>query len=1079
MIHSDSITNEEKFMTWLSSKVSAAQLSELYVIYKEIDNYCKRVKILKQPLFETLNYSVARKVQKAIESDKAFRIFHRKQISKYIRAVSHYCQYLKEEGQAEAPANTHQGSTDSINNHPDGKDIPASASIPSDTTAHDDAGAVENATASLSDRIKKVLKEECELSPYGTTVTFIISKVVGANKSDVKKILDDAPWATFAFGAWKYQEPITESTPSTPVSDKVNALPSSADISSDVLTIDFENIPPLVYTKPMSLSYFGEATNDLNSWPGLYVKFFSLLYEDYSHLLKVGASFTVNGDGCVELGDASMVNTMVSPKPFDTHDCGRLFLETNLSEFNLVGKMKFLLDLCSVDYENVVITYENEGNKSSSPDSIAGESFSEGAEKRDVWADKDTFIRWLKEDQGLAESTCRNYISAICQAERFAKEHGLSSIRLYSNNYDEAKATEEALFANPVFVRLNADKHNMFRAAIALLFAFYSDKPKILDKESQLSKDQDDGIERYKSAPVNEIDTFLSGDEFVPLRRVLTNQHITTIDELKSIKLWPFMNRHNVYSIGMRQVILSKVNSLLYPAAEIDDARAYVLRVGDSVYKGLSPADAFRQYCDDMLTRYPLQIRLLVGMRTQNGAVPIYKGGSGPQSLNLTGLPAFVRSDLSPKDVISYTNWIHERCGEKPLPVTIFEPKDAEQIVQTSADGTSGDNHSAPVPLREQGQSKQDPTQRRISPLVKQIEEIVLAADMQGVSYDDARDALKTTMVATRNAVADSEHIVNLKGRLIHEDAFVDWEDGADQLEAIIDKLMQKNRGYISAAQLYEYAKVEMNMFLTDNDLNDERSVFDIATHLFEKKGYHDKHYSFYGKMHISRKDHLVTSNLDIFRNFAADQGGIFSFDALVDYLHSIGIASGNLRMQMRIPDEPIFFYYENGILIYADNMNIDDAWISTVKKELAILLTDVGGHIVLRAVPDMWLEQLPSLPTGKHWTPLLLQSVLRCYSNDLGAKTIQALSGQSLDTLHTMLVANDSPIQTFGDVVVSYLVENDIDKRSFEAETLRLLLVDAGIIQGNELIWNMPKALSNDERFAWNASGDHVIVEV
>ena len=77
------------------------------------------------------------------------------------------------------------------------------------------------------------------------------------------------------------------------------------------------------------------------------------------------------------------------------------------------------------------------------------------------------------------------------------------------------------------------------------------------------------------------------------------------------------------------------------------------------------------------------------------------------------------------------------------------------------------------------------------------------------------------------------------------------------------------------------------------------------------------------------------------------------------------------------------------------------------------------------------------------------------------------------------MLVANDSPIQTFGDVVVSYLVENDIDKRSFEAETLRLLLVDAGIIQGNELIWNMPKALNNDERFAWDASGDHVIVEI
>ena len=318
-----------------------------------------------------------------------------------------------------------------------------------------------------------------------------------------------------------------------------------------------------------------------------------------------------------------------------------------------------------------------------------------------------------------------------------------------------------------------------------------------------------------------------------------------------------------------------------------------------------------------------------------------------------------------------------------------------------------------------------------------------------------------------------------MKGKLIHEDAFIDWEDGADQLESIIEKLMQKNSGYVSASQLYEYAKVEMNMFLTDNDITDERSVFDIATHLFEKKGYHNKHFTFSGKLHISRSDHPVTSNLDIFRNYAADQGGIFSFDSLVEYLQRIGVSTGNLRMQMRIPEEPFFFYYDSGVLMCADNMHIDEEWKNVVKKELTTLLADVGNHIVLRTIPDFWFELLPTLPKGKIWTPLLLQSVLRCYSKDLGAKTIQAMNGQALDTIHTMLVANDSPIQTFGDVVVSYLLDNDIKERSFEAETLRLLLVNAGILQGNELIYNMPKALSNDERFAWNASGDYVIVEV
>ena len=77
------------------------------------------------------------------------------------------------------------------------------------------------------------------------------------------------------------------------------------------------------------------------------------------------------------------------------------------------------------------------------------------------------------------------------------------------------------------------------------------------------------------------------------------------------------------------------------------------------------------------------------------------------------------------------------------------------------------------------------------------------------------------------------------------------------------------------------------------------------------------------------------------------------------------------------------------------------------------------------------------------------------------------------------MLVANDSIIQNFGDVVICYLLEQNIERRKFEAEELRLLLVDGGVLHGNELIWNMPKALKQDGRFAWDASGNKVTVKV
>ena len=89
------------------------------------------------------------------------------------------------------------------------------------------------------------------------------------------------------------------------------------------------------------------------------------------------------------------------------------------------------------------------------------------------------------------------------------------------------------------------------------------------------------------------------------------------------------------------------------------------------------------------------------------------------------------------------------------------------------------------------------------------------------------------------------------------------------------------------------------------------------------------------------------------------------------------------------------------------------------------------------------------------------------------------AMGSQSMDTLHTMLVRGDSPIQNFGDAILSYILENGIEKRSFDAEELRSLLVESRMIRGNELLNNMSKALSGDERFAWDVGGNNVTIRV
>ena len=577
------------------------------------------------------------------------------------------------------------------------------------------------------------------------------------------------------------------------------------------------------------------------------------------------------------------------------------------------------------------------------------------------------------------------------------------------------------------------------------------------------------------------IEDLLSDDLFAPLCAELSRQNIRTVGELKKLDLWKFMNRFNVYSIGTRQTVLTRIQGLIGSDQELHTGKGVVLHVDSEDFTGTTPAEAFLYFCENMSIAFPLTFRSLIGVRTPDRQeLAICGNGDCKTHLKMCNLNGYVKADLTSDSVIEFTRWICNKCGKKCEVVSLEElphESDVPAIAQMSEPTTVD---KTPV---ESTFDKQKPVD--IFPaskehlLIPKATEIVLKADMEGMSYDELRDSLRITMTLTKQIVAGAKSIVDVKGRLIHEEAFIDWEDGADALETILDRLMQRNNGYVSIGQLFEFARAEMNMFLNDNDVCDERSVYDIARHLFEKRHFHNKQYSFAGNMHISRSDERIGSNLDLFKKYAADQGGIFRYTGLIEYLESVGVNTGNLRMQMRLYSESIFFNYDEDILIFSEIMNMDEAWEKAVSEALRALFADVGDHIILRQIPGVWYDRLPALPGSRPWTPLLLQSILRFYSKEFNAHTIQAMDGQSIETLHTMLVENNSPIQNFGDVVISCLLENDVEERTFKAEDLRWILVKADILQGNELIWNMPKALKGDSRFAWDAKGESVTVMI
>lgn len=373
------------------------------------------------------------------------------------------------------------------------------------------------------------------------------------------------------------------------------------------------------------------------------------------------------------------------------------------------------------------------------------------------------------------------------------------------------------------------------------------------------------------------------------------------------------------------------------------------------------------------------------------------------------------------------------------------------------------------------------PEVRRTSKVQTKIEEYVLDADIDGVTLGKLyRRFPSISMVVLRQICENSENIVDLQDKLVHVDAFIDLDEAADDLHQILEKLLNKNDGYVSASQLYDYVHADMQMFLNDNDVDDELSVYCIARHLFSRVKWKGVQYVFTANNHISRsgRDALYT-NMDVIRKFARDRGGFFEYDDLINYLEQVGIKTGNMRGQMQIGSKPEFMYYSSKEIITKESMNINGDWLKRAEKAFECLFDDVGDHIVLRDINPIWYEQLPELPSNRSWTPLLLQYVVHFYGDKLGARTIGPETAHKYDILHAMLVSNKSELQSFADTIVAYIVDNNIEQRKYETEQLRRVLLYGKMITGGELMQNLPKAIGTDPRFAWDVAGKNVTIKV
>ncbi len=235
---------------------------------------------------------------------------------------------------------------------------------------------------SLEERVRVELQKESARNRYGAVVAYIARLADCENVSMVRNILNKADWARVEYGRYHYvdlseraeevglkedveenplhdseidktgEENLTEDVADNPIAEQ--RLDTICDSNIEQVTcIDFNAIDRLEKTQPTRFLYFDEEQGEFTSWKSLYVKFLSVLCDDYPEKFHENMSFS-SRNGRLELALKENEALMVYPRDIPGTD---FVVETNNNATDTVRKMKYLLDLCLVDYDNVVVYY--------------------------------------------------------------------------------------------------------------------------------------------------------------------------------------------------------------------------------------------------------------------------------------------------------------------------------------------------------------------------------------------------------------------------------------------------------------------------------------------------------------------------------------------------------------------------------------------------------------------------------------------------------------------------------------------------------------------------------------------------
>ena len=278
-----------------------------------------------------------------------------------------------------------------------------------------------------------------------------------------------------------------------------NITEAEGNNDSSVSLVDFDNIKSFEFTAPLEFKYFDEYQDQVSSWRELYLKVLSLLLEDYPYQFTSGMSFSEKA-GRMDFADKTKCSFMRVPNNIPNTN---FYAETNINATQVLQKIKFLLNACNVDYENLIIKYSTKND--SKEESIHREISQVTTACPEINSStlSDQYYDFLKYTLGKADTTCRNYVSAIKAAEDFARKHNHKRAILLTDNLSEVREAVNELYSSSQFKVYNSLQHNAPSAAINNYLKFLINRQNVPLKDS--GKEKNVIKPKYHNAKVEKV----------------------------------------------------------------------------------------------------------------------------------------------------------------------------------------------------------------------------------------------------------------------------------------------------------------------------------------------------------------------------------------------------------------------------------------------------------------------------------------------------------------------------------------------------------------------------------------------